>query len=135
MDIHLAVKRENIFRSLEDKRGSSVWMCVRFLCGCVQGTWLRLRCGCSTMPSGIPLKYFPFPLDRPDLETHRQVKILDQSLTAGPEFISWKQDQYILKIDGKANKADLLPGIKTGTRREFMSITINTILIMYLPFP
>lgn len=21
------------------------------------------------MPSGIPLKYFPFPLDRPDLET------------------------------------------------------------------
>lgn len=29
------------------------------------------------MPSGIPLKYFPFPFDRPDLETQRQVKILE----------------------------------------------------------
>ena len=64
------------------------------------------------MPSGIPLQYFPFPLDMPDLETQRQVEILDQSLTAGAAFISWKQDQYVLKINGDENRADLLPGTK-----------------------
>lgn len=77
------------------------------------------------MPSGIPLKYFPFPLDRPDLETQRQVKILDQSLTAGTEFISWKRGQYILKINGEENKADKLPGSKSGTRRDIIYVKNN----------